>query len=129
MNNMNWYNELYKPWFTPAPEVFPIVWIVLYITILISLIFFLRGGLTKSKLPAFFVFILQMVINFTWRPIYFGMENTFLGFILALVLAFFVLLTTIMFFKHSKTAAILLIPYFLWTCFATYLSYKIYYLN
>jgi tryptophan-rich sensory protein len=40
-----------------------------------------------------------------------------------------VLLLIALVWRYSKLSAFLLFPYFLWVCFATYLSYAIYRLN
>lgn len=129
MKNMEWYNNLNKPLFNPPSEIFMPVWIFLYITIGLSLIFFFKDGFNKSKIIPSIFFSTQMLLNFIWSPIFFGMQNIRLGMIIIAFMWLFILLTIINFYKHNKTSAFLLIPYFLWVSFACYLNFEFLRLN
>ena len=129
MQNMEWYDNLNKPLLNPPSEIFMPVWIFLYITIGLSLIFFLKDGFNKSKIIPSIFFTTQMLLNFIWSSVFFGMQNILLGLIVVLLMWLFILLTIISFYKHSKTSAFLLIPYFLWVSFACYLNFEFLRLN
>jgi len=65
MNNINiFYKTLRKPFFTPPPVVFSIVWPILY-TLLLYLF------VTNPSLP----FALHLLLNLMWTPIFFGQQN------------------------------------------------------
>ena len=65
MNNINiFYKSLQKPFFTPPPVVFSIVWPILY-TLLLYLF------VTNPSLP----FALHLLLNLMWTPIFFGQQN------------------------------------------------------
>jgi len=92
MNNMNWYQLLIKPPFTPPAWVFAPAWIFLYITIGISFVIFLKTGVSREKLLPIGLFVAQLILNFLWSPVFFGSKNIGLGLIiitLLLVLLFF----------------------------------------
>ena len=129
MKNIAWYDSLNKPFLNPPEWVFTPVWIILYIMIATSFFLFLRGGITKQKKLALTFFIIQLILNFLWVPAFFWMQNIPLAFIIIAFLYIFLLLTIITFFKHSKLASILLIPYLLWISFAAYLNFGFLVLN
>lgn len=76
---------------------------------------------TQSKSPR--------SLNACFTPIFFAYKSLLGGFIICLLLALFVLLTIVEFYKVVPISAYLLIPYLLWGIFATFLSYKIFSLN
>ncbi len=129
MQNMEWYNSLNKPFLAPPSSVFAPVWTVLYIMIALSLIMFLRGGMNKSKAVPLIFFIIQMLLNFAWSPVFFNMQNIGLALVIIIFMWLFTLLTIIFFFKHSKAAALLLVPYLIWISFAFYLNFGYFLLN
>lgn len=125
----NWYNALNKPFLTPPPNIFPIAWTILYTMIALSAFYFLKNGFSKEKILPFTVFVIQLCLNFAWTPVFFDKHNINGAFLIVILLAVFVLFNIILFYKHSKIAGILLIPYFLWIIFASYLNYGFIRLN
>jgi translocator protein len=123
-----WYLTLNKPFFNPPSWVFGPVWITLYFLMGISLYLIWNNYNKDSKLAVTF-FSIQLVLNSLWSILFFGLRNPLLAFIEIIVLWAFILLTIIYFYKKSKTAAYLLIPYILWVSFAAILNFAIYYLN
>ncbi len=129
MQNMEWYNSLNKPFLAPPSSVFAPVWTILYIMIALSLIFFLKGGMNKDKTAPLIFFIIQLALNFAWTPVFFGLQNIGLALIIIILMWLFTLLTVIFFFRHSKIASLLLIPYLVWISFAFYLNFGYFVLN
>lgn len=129
MENIDWYNSLNRPFLNPPSEIFMPVWIILYIMISASLMLFLRGNFHKEKILPLTYFSLQMILNFSWQGVFFGMKNIQGAFIIAVLMWIFIIFTIITFFKHSKLSAILLIPYLLWVTFACYLNFEYVRLN
>jgi len=127
--NLNWYNTLNKPALTPPAEIFPPVWAVLYILIFISLILFLTTPSLKNKLLGIFLFTTQMILNLIWSPIFFYFQDIKLAFVIIILMMVFLLFTIISFYKISRMSAYLLVPYFVWICFAAYLNYGFMNLN
>jgi len=124
-----WFSTLNKPYLSPPDWVFTPVWTFLYVTIAISFILFLKTGNLKEKLFPITVFVIQLILNFIWGPVFFGMENIALALIIVLALLLSIGLTIFLFFRYSKVASLILIPYFLWVSFATYLNVGYFILN
>ena len=127
--NYSWYQTLNQPFLTPPAWVFAPVWTVLYITMLIALIFYAKSFKIESKTWGYTLFFLQFLVNFSWSPIFFGLQNIGLALAVVVLLDTLVLWNIIIFYKNSKPAGIILIPYFLWILFATYLNFKFFVLN
>ncbi|RAJ13666.1 TspO/MBR family protein [Arenibacter echinorum] len=126
----DWYLELNKPSFNPPNWIFAPVWTVLYIMMGVAAgIVWAKGFYHIWVKTALYHFGIQLLFNALWSIIFFGFKNPFAA--LLVILALLVLLIfTIKWFKVvSNTAALLLIPYLLWVCFATALNYKIWELN
>ena len=75
------------------------------------------------------VYIWQLVVNFLWPTFFFNFCWYLFSFIWLLLLWVLVLITTIRFWGVSKAAGLLMIPYFVWTTFACYLNFGVWYLN
>ena len=129
MFNTIWYDNLIKPALNPPAWIFSPVWIILYGTILAALILYTIKVSRKSKLGGYIYFIVQMVLNLAWSPIFFYLHNIGLALIVILLLNFAILMNIIKFYKVSKFSGLILIPYFLWVLFATYLNISFFVLN
>lgn len=125
-----WYAELEKPPGVPPNWVFGPVWTVLYTLMGVSIALVwhrVEPGVEKKRAVTWFV--IQMILNVKWTPAFFAMH--WLGIALAIIIALLVAIgfTIRHFRKVDGTAAILLIPYFLWVCYATYLNAGYWWLN
>jgi len=118
-----WYATLSKPFFSPPNWVFAPVWTTLYILMGISLYLVWQ----KRKIPS--VFWIQLILNFTWSIIFFGLKNPMLAFVNILALWIAIFLTIKSFSKINKLAGQLLYPYITWVSFATLLNLAIVILN
>lgn len=124
-----WYHSLIKPAFTPPEWVFSAVWTVLYLVMAVAFILAFRNFDFHNKKKALIFFIVQLALNLSWSPVFFMLNNLALSFLICFLLLIFVILTTIEFFKHSKIAGYLFIPYVLWVCFALWLNFQFLILN
>lgn len=129
MYNSVWFNSLAKPALNPPAKIFSPVWAVLYAMIFLSLFIFIRTSSVSSKTKGYIYFALQLLLNVIWSPVFFLMKNIGLALIIIILLDLFVLMTIRNFYRISKTAAMLLVPYFLWIIFATYLNVSYFVLN
>lgn len=127
--NLIWYNSLNKPTLNPPAETFAPVWGVLYFLMLLAFWLMIYSDTNIDKKPAIILFVTQLLLNFSWSPIFFYFHNIKLAFVIIFFLNLFLILTIISFFKISKISAILLIPYLLWLIFATYLNFEFMRLN
>lgn len=125
-----WYLEIARPDFAPAGWVFAVVWSILYFLIGLSLFMYcIAPGDVSQKRTGFIFFGIQLILNASFMPICFGLRSFLGGLLVCIFLAVFLAVTIFYFYKVSKIAAYLLLPYFLWGLFAIVLSYNIYLLN
>ncbi len=129
-NAFNWYSQLLKPFWAPPPWLFGPVWTVLYALIAVSFgsVFYLA---IKKRLPWRVVlpFILNLLFNFAFTPLQFGLQNNFLAAIdIVLVLATLIW-AIIVIWPRFRWIAYINIPYLFWVLFATILQLTITYLN
>jgi benzodiazapine receptor len=125
-----WYPMLDKPPFTPPNWVFMPVWTLLYLLMGVSLFLVWRQG-TSYKIVriGLVLFFVQLLLNLLWTLLFFGMRSPLAGLVDILILWVFIFLTMLAFFGVSRTAGILLLPYFLWVGFATLLNFSLWKLN
>ncbi len=124
------YSELKQPSFSPPSWVFGPVWAILYTLMGISAYLVYKKGIGNPEVKvAMVLFFLQVVLNFLWSLIFFGLNNPGLAFIEIVFLWGFIMAMIISFSKVSKTAAYLQIPYILWVSFAAVLNLTIWLIN
>lgn len=127
-NIPTWYAELDKPPLNPPNGVFGPVWTTLYLLIGLSLYKFWTAEGSEKKW-GYIVYGTQLALNALWSIVFFGLQQPLLGVIVIALLDIAVIATVILFYKHSKLAAYLLLPYLLWISFATYLTIGVWTLN
>jgi tryptophan-rich sensory protein len=125
-----WYKTVAKPSFSPPNAVFGPVWITLYLMMSISLFLVWRQwGAAKGVRPALIIFFVQLALNTLWSVLFFGLHQPGWAFLEIVVLWLFILLTLIVFWRLSRAAGLLLLPYLLWVSFASALNFAIWRLN
>ncbi len=129
-NVTEFYSMLVKPSFSPPAWIFAPAWTILYVLMGIAAFLIWEKGLNiAGVIPALAIFLIQLALNFSWTPIFFGLQSIAGGFIVIVILWIAVLITIILFWRLNKIAGLLLIPYLLWITFATALNYFIMKLN
>lgn len=123
-----WYNFLILPAGTPPNIAFPIVWTFLYILMAIALALLWSSPSTNKK-SAFFFFGLQLLLNFSWSVLFFGLRSPGIALIDLVLLLGAIFGTILTFSKHTTLGAFLLLPYFFWVIYAFYLNLSIWLLN
>ena len=125
-----WYAGLVKPSFTPPNWLFGPAWTVLYILMGISLyLVVIRGWENETVKTGIILFAAQLVVNLLWSIIFFGLHSPLGGLACIFVLLALIVATIITFYRLSKPAAVLLIPYLAWVCIATALNAGVVLLN
>jgi tryptophan-rich sensory protein len=125
-----WYASLKKPFFTPPSWIFAPVWVTLFTLMGISLYIVWKKGLGRRELRrGVSLFGVQLALNVLWSVVFFGMHSPLYGLIIIVLLWAVLLATVIAFYRISKPAGMLLIPYFLWGSFASVLNLAILILN
>lgn len=125
-----WYASLAKPAFNPPSWVFGPVWTTLFLLMGVAAFLVWQKGLEhKGVRVALGVFLLQLALNTFWSIIFFGMRSPG-GAVVEIIFLWLAIAATIfLFYKISKAAALLLVPYIAWVSFAALLTYSIYTLN
>ena len=125
-----WYAELSRPSFTPPDWTFGVVWPILYVMMGISAFLIWNEGFDKREVKvALGIFGLQLILNGLWTPIFFGLHLIGVALIEIIMMWAAILLTINFFWKISKPAALLLLPYILWVSFAIVLNASLFLLN
>lgn len=124
-----WYAGLNKPPFTPPNWIFSPAWITLFVLMGLSLFLVWQRKGQPYVRAAFIFFFIQLTLNVLWSIAFFGLKSPLLGLIDILLLWMAILLTILTFFKVSRWAGLLLIPYLLWVSFAAVLNYYLWTLN
>lgn len=133
MNTYNWYSQLIKPSWAPPSWLFGPVWTVLYAIIAFSFGTVFYKAFTKQipwivALP----FALNLVFNFAFTPIQFGLQNNLLAAIdILLVLGTLVWAFYALWHASPELRWVVYvnIPYLLWGAFATCLQITITIMN
>ena len=125
-NSIN-YNDLIQPSFAPPSFLFPIVWTILYVLMGVSYGILENKGLNNSEINS--IYYLQLTVNALWTFIFFVFKWRLFAFIWILILDALVIDMIIKFYKKTKTAGLLQIPYLIWILFATILNFSVYLLN
>ena len=128
--NMDNFETLKKPPFSPPAILFPIVWTILYILMGISSYLICSNKTDqKFKNKACFVYILQLIVNSFWTLFFFRLNMILFAFIWLVFLIILVVIMIVKFYNIKPLAAYLQIPYILWLLFAAVLNFSIYLLN
>ncbi len=130
MNETQFYAELIKPSFAPPAFLFAPVWTVLYIIIAISFGYVFYKAIRK-EIPLLIVlpFLLNLLFNFAFTPIQFGLQNNLLALIDILLVLGTLIWAMKVIYPRLRWVVYANIPYLLWVFFATVLQAAITYLN
>jgi len=130
MNTYNWYSQLIKPSWSPPPWLFGPAWTFLYVLIVVSFgKVFLMAWQRQIAFIVALPFILNLVLNFAFTPLQFGLRNNLLAAIDILLVLITLVWTMLAIYPHARWIAYIQIPYLLWVSFATALQLTITYLN
>jgi tryptophan-rich sensory protein len=121
------YNTLNQPPLAPPSILFPIVWSILYLLMGIS--YYLYKKNTYTEKIEIIIYYTQLFVNALWSIIFFILKLRFFSIIWILILVILIYLLISLFRQKYKPSVYLLIPYLIWSIFATYLTIGIYLLN
>lgn len=122
----HWYPALAKPAWTPPGWVFGPVWTLLYAMMAVAGWLAWREG--RARLGTL-LFLLQLALNAAWPWIFFGERRIGWALVCIVALCTLILGTLAAFWRVSRGAAILLVPYLGWVGFAAALNAAIWRLN
>jgi tryptophan-rich sensory protein len=124
-----WYAALAKPSFNPPNQLFGPVWTLLYTLMAIAAWLVWKRPNSPLRRTALIWFGIQLGLNFIWSFVFFWAHRIGLAFIEIALLWVAILGTTLIFFRLSRVAGWLFVPYFAWVSFAGVLNFAIWRLN
>jgi tryptophan-rich sensory protein len=122
----HWYPQLSKPAWTPPAWVYGPVWTLLYPMLAVAGWLAWREGRSRR---ATLLYLLQLALNAAWPWIFFGERRVGWALVCVLLLWFAILGTLVAFWRVSRGAAVLLLPYLAWVGFAVALNAAIWRMN
>ncbi len=125
-----WYAGLVKPFWTPAPLVFPIAWTILYVLMAVS--FWRLWDLetrSAARTKAMIWFLIQLALNALWSPVFFGWHGTRTALVIIIALFIAIAATMAAALRVERLSAWLLAPYLLWVAYATTINLGVVALN
>lgn len=129
VHSATWYPALHKSSLTPPAIVFPIVWSILYTMIAISGWSLWQHRLQPQAKTALGFYSAQMILNWAWSPLFFIYHLIAVSFYCIILISILTLITILLTRNKFKLSSIMLIPYFIWLIFASYLNAVIWILN
>jgi tryptophan-rich sensory protein len=116
------YATLPRPSWAPPSWLFGPVWTVLYAMMAVSAwLVWRRVGLTRHLVP----FAVQLALNAAWTPLFFGAGEYAWALVDIIALWLAIGVTGWAFWRVSRPAAALLLPYWLWVTYAAALTASI----
>ncbi|WBO21124.1 TspO/MBR family protein [Sphingomonas abietis] len=125
----SWFAALAKPAAMPPGWAFPVAWTILYILIGFALAMVIRAKGAGGRGIAIGLFVAQFVLNLAWSPTFFAAHKMGVAFAIILLMILLTIATILAFARIRSRAAVLMLPYLLWLCFAAYLNHAIEALN
>ncbi len=122
-----WYAELQRPSWAPPNWVFGPVWTLLYI--LMGCAAWLVQTSPRFRRPALVLFSIQLLLNFLWTVLFFGLQSPGLALLEIGILWVAIVATMLSFFPIHRGAAWLMAPYLAWVSFAALLNGAFWWLN
>lgn len=128
--SMRTFASLNKPPLSPPGWLFPVVWTLLFVLMGAASFLVLRSGQSQQAIrPALQLYGIQLGVNFFWSIFFFNLSLYYFSFIWLVFLWFLILAAAVRFYRISRAAGLLMLPYLLWVAFAGYLNWGICRLN
>lgn len=124
-----WYQTLNLPSWTPSGAAIGGVWTVLFVLLALAGVLYLKNSKPKEQTGFVMLYILNGILNVGWSWLFFHLHNISGALAEIWVLNLTILGLIYLFWRKYRVAAWLLVPYFLWVSFATYLNWQIRLLN
>lgn len=139
-NVSGWYAEATKASWNPPNWLFGPAWTLLYTLMSVAAWLVWRAGRRGTADPtavrrALGWYVAQLVLNAVWTPVFFGLYPTlgppalWIAIVIIVALDLAVLFTMLAFWRVSRAASWLLVPYWAWVLFATTLNWALAALN
>jgi tryptophan-rich sensory protein len=125
----SFYLQLVRPSWAPPGWVFGPVWSVLYTAMAVAVWLVWRERGAPLSVPGIVLYVLQLVANAMWSWLFFGWHRGALAFVDVLLMFALIAATLAVFWRVSRIAGALLIPYLAWVGFASVLTWSVWQSN
>ncbi|MBP3704474.1 MAG: tryptophan-rich sensory protein, partial [Clostridia bacterium] len=122
------YKSLEQPPLAPPGWIFPVAWTLLY-ALMGAASYRIYNSEAENRNGALALYLIQLAVNFFWPILFFRFEAVGAAMAVLILLVVLLVLTVIQFWRTDKCAALLMLPYLVWTVFALYLNIGVYFLN
>ncbi|MGV9298950.1 MULTISPECIES: TspO/MBR family protein [Amycolatopsis] len=120
------YNRYVLPEWAPPSSLFSPVWTVLYVVLAFAGWVYWR---TDGENQGFAAYGIGLLFNLMWISLFFAGGSTQVACVDIVLLDFTVIVTIALFYRRSRIAALLLLPYLAWLLYTTALNVAIIALN
>jgi benzodiazapine receptor len=120
-----WYRTLHRSCLTPPNYIFPIAWTLLYGIIGSCGWLIWRPQAFPNLSIIKTLYVTQLILNWSWTPLFFHYHLTGLSLLILITMDILVFALIYRAYRRIKKVSLLMIPYFLWILFATYLNFYI----
>ena len=117
-----WFEALNEPAFMPPGWLFGAAWTLLYTLLGIAVAMIHALAPSPERRAALILFWAQMLLNFTWSPVFFGAHDMKLARVILIALVLMSAIAAGKFYRLKPLAGLLMIPYLGWLVFATVLN-------
>lgn len=124
-----WFAALAKPAAMPPAWAFPVAWTILYLLIGFALAHVVAARGADGRGLAIALFAAQLALNLAWSPLFFAAHRVSAAFVLILAIIVVATAATLAMARVRRGAALLMLPYLAWLCFAAALDHDIDRLN
>ncbi len=116
----DWYQSLNQAPWTPPGWVFGAAWTTIMICFAIYLAILWPKVQNKKILIS--LYVLQWILNVSWNPVFFYLQQISLGLAVISALTIVVGILIVYYWSKIKVKTLWLLPYFLWLLIATSLN-------
>ena len=128
--SMEQYGNLKQPPLSPPGWVFPVVWTVLFVLMgIAAYLVYASDADGDKKREALKYYAAQLAVNFLWSIVFFRFQAFWAAVAVIVVLDLLIVATMLKMRRVRKAAVYLMLPYLIWTLFATYLAAGVAVLN
>ena len=122
-----WYSTLIKPEFNPPDYIFPLIWVILYVSMAFAI--WLIWINPKKTEKIIYIYFIHLLVNASWSIIFFALHQIFLALVAILVILLLVVWLIKLYYPINKASSFLMAPYLAWLVFAFVLNLNILLLN
>ena len=123
VNAPAFYGQLLQPTWAPPAWLFGPVWTALYTLMGIAAWLVWRAAPLAETRPALALFVVQLAVNALWSWLFFVWNLGFWAFAEIILLWLLIAATIVAFWRFSRIASALLVPYLAWVSFAGALTF------